>query len=97
MWTSSTKPLSAPVRSHWAANWVCERRAMKSVVTIADGTTRSEMTARSGLIVNMMISTPTTVRTEVIAWVIVCWSVVAMLSMSFVTRLSVSPRGWLSK
>ena len=46
---------------------------------------------------NMISSTPTTVRTDVIAWVIVCWRVWAMLSMSFVTRLRVSPRGCPSK
>ncbi len=90
---SSTNPLSVPVRAHWAANWVCERRAMRTVVAIAAGTTSSEMIASSGLIVSMIRRTPTTVSTEVIAWVIVCWRVVAMLSMSFVTRLSVSPAG----
>ena len=46
----------------WAANWVCERRAMKSVVTIADGTTSSEMMAEERADRDMMISTPTTVR-----------------------------------
>ena len=70
-----------------------ERRAMKTVVAMADGTTSSEITARSGLIVNMISRTPMTVRTDVIAWVIVCCRVWAMLSMSFVTRLRVSPRG----
>ena len=67
------------------------------MTTIDSGTVSSEMTASSGLIQNMIASTPTTVQTEVISWVIVCWSVLAMLSMSLVTRLSVSPRGWLSK
>ncbi len=66
---------------------------MRIVTTIESGTARSEMTARIGLIVNIRISTPTTVRSAVISWVRLCWSVWAMLSMSFVTRLRMSPRG----
>ncbi len=31
------------------------------------------------------------------SWVRLCWSDWPMLSMSFVTRLRTSPRGWLSK
>ena len=38
-----------------------------------------------------------TVSTEVMSWVRLCWRVWPMLSMSFVTRLSMSPRGWPSK
>ena len=55
------------------------------------------MTASSGLIQNMIAMTPMIVHSAVISWVSVCWSEFAMLSMSLVTRLSVSPRGWLSK
>ena len=55
------------------------------------------MTASSGLIQNIIARTPMIVQTAVMSWVIVCWSELAMLSMSLVTRLSVSPRGWLSK
>ena len=55
------------------------------------------MTASSGLIQNIIARTPMIVHTAVISWVIVCWSELAMLSMSLVTRLSVSPRGWQSK
>ena len=94
---SSTCPLSVPVRSHWAANCGCERRAM-SIVTATDaGTISREMTASSGLIENIMISTPMTVKTAVISWVKLCWSVWPMLSMSFVTRLRMSPRDSRSK
>ena len=42
-------------------------------------------------------STPTTVSSEVSSWLSVCCRLCAMLSMSLVTRLSSSPRGWLSK
>ena len=55
------------------------------------------MSASSKLIVSIMISTPMTVSTDVISWVRLCWSVWPMLSMSLVTRLSVSPREWSSK
>ena len=55
------------------------------------------MTARSGLIVSIMTSTPMIVSSDVMSWVRVCWSDWPMLSMSFVTRLSRSPRGRASK
>ena len=55
------------------------------------------MTASSGLIQNIIARTPMIVHSAVISWVSDCWSELAMLSMSLVTRLSVSPRGWLSK
>ena len=55
------------------------------------------MTARIGLIVSIRMSTPMTVRSDVMSWVRLCWSVWPMLSMSLVTRLRTSPRGWPSK
>ncbi len=39
----------------------------------------------------------TTVSSEVSSWLSVCCRLCATLSMSFVTRLSSSPRGWASK
>ena len=57
----------------------------------------SEITASSGLIQNIITSTPMTVSIEVISWVSVCCRVLEMLSMSLVTRLSRSPRGCVSK
>ena len=94
---SSTWPLSVPVEAHWATNSFCERLAMRTVIRIEAGTARIETTARIGLIVSIRISTPTIVRRDVISCVRLCWSDWPMLSMSFVTRLSRSPRGWLSK
>ena len=70
---------------------------MKIVPTIESGTVRSEMTARIGLIQSIRARTPMIVHSDVISWVRLCWSEFAMLSMSLVTRLRVSPRGWLSK
>ena len=70
---------------------------MTMVTMIEAGTTSSEMNASSGLIVSIMIRTPTTVSSDVISWVRLCWSVWLMLSMSLVTRLRMSPRDWRSK
>ena len=94
---SSMWPLRAPVRAHWATNCFCDRPAMRTTTTIDTGTVISEITASSGLIVSIMIRTPTTVRTDVISWVRLCCSVWLMLSMSLVTRLRMSPRDWPSK
>ena len=70
---------------------------MSTVTTSDAGTASSETTARIGLIVSMITSTPTIVSSDVMSWVRLCWSDWPMLSMSLVTRLSRSPRGWLSK
>ena len=70
---------------------------MNSVTANDNGTVSSDTSARIGEIQNIIASTPSTVMMLVIAWVMVCCIVVAMLSMSLVTRLSRSPRGWVSK
>ena len=67
------------------------------VTTTESGTVSSEIAASSELIQNIMASTPMTVSTAVMICVRVCCSVLAMLSMSLVTRERMSPRGWLSK
>ena len=66
---------------------------MKTVTPIESGTVSSEMMARIGLIQSIIARTPMIVHSAVMSWVSVCWSEFAMLSMSLVTRLSVSPRG----
>jgi hypothetical protein len=45
----------------------------------------------------IMVSTPTSVSSAFSSWLSVCCMVCCTLSMSFVTRLSSSPRGWVSK
>ena len=45
---------------------------------------------------NIMTATPTSVSSEVMIWLTVCCRLWARLSMSFVTRLRRSPRGWWS-
>ena len=61
------------------------------------GTLTRATSASSGEIHSIIASTATTVISDVSSWLIVCCSVVLMLSMSLVTRLSSSPRGERSK
>ena len=68
------------------------------MVTANDnGMEPTAISARIGLIHSIIPSTPMTVRNEVSSCESPCWSVVAMLSMSLVTRESRSPCAWLSK
>ncbi len=60
------------------------------------GTVMRVMIANSGEIEIIMMTTPMIVRPDVSIWLSVCWRLCATLSMSLVTRLSRSPRGWLS-
>ena len=94
---SSMWPLTLPVHFHCPTNCPCERFAMNRVTANDSGTVSNDTSASSGEIQNIMPSTPSTVIRLVIAWVMVCCIVVEMLSMSLVTRLSRSPRGWVSK
>ena len=57
----------------------------------------TDTVANRGEIQNIMPITPPTVSTDVRSWLKPCCSVVVRLSMSFVTRLRMSPCGWLSK
>ena len=83
--------------SHCAANCFCERLAMSMVTTTESGTTSSEIRASSQLMESIMMSTPMIVSATVMSCVRLCCSDCEMLSMSLVTRLSTSPRGWSSK
>ncbi len=60
------------------------------------GTVMSAIAAISGEIVNIITVTPITVSSDVRIWLNVCDKLWDRLSMSFVTRLSRSPRDWLS-
>ena len=60
------------------------------------GTVVSATSASSGEIVNIMTVTPISVSNAVRIWLVVCWRLCDRLSMSLVTRLSRSPRGWRS-
>ena len=89
--------LSRPVRRHWSMNMPWLRFITAPVTTIVIGTVTSATSASSHEIENMNATTNTTVSSEVSSWLIVCWRVWLMLSMSLVTRLSSSPRGCWSK
>ena len=92
MYISSTWPFSSPVVRHCLMNCGWERLAINMVTTAESGIVTSAMAASSGEIRNIITTTPTTVRTEVMSWASVCASVCARLSMSLVTRESTSPR-----
>ena len=94
---SSTWPLRSPVVSHCRANCFCERLAISTVITTEMGTTSTEISASSQLMVSIMMSTPMMVSAEVMICVRLCCNDCEMLSMSLVMRLSTSPRGWSSK
>ena len=96
MKASSTWALSDPVWAHWATNLRFDRRVMARIVSRDTGTVITATSASSGEIVIIMTSTPTSVSDEVRIWLRVCWRLWARLSMSLVTRLSRSPRGWRS-
>ncbi len=93
---SSTWAFSVPVWRHWSTNFVFDRFVMNRIVKTESGMVTTATSASIGEIVNIMISTPTMVSVEVSSWLSVCCRLWARLSMSFVTRLSMSPRGWRS-
>jgi hypothetical protein len=94
---SSMWAFRAPVWAHCATNSFCERFAICPVARIDSGMVTRAISASSGEITNIIASTPIRVSSEVSSWLIVCCRVWDTLSMSLVTRLSSSPRGWPSK
>ena len=72
------------------------RLAIARMPNTETGTVVSATSASSGEIVNIMIATPMSSSTDVSIWLSVCCRLCATLSMSFVTRLSRSPRDCLS-
>ena len=68
-----------------------------AVTTIVIGIVTRAMSASSGEIQTIIATIATTVSSEVSSWLSVCCRLCATLSMSLVTRLSSSPRGWPSK
>ena len=78
-------------------NCGCDRLAMARVSSAASGTVTSAINASSGEMTNIITSTPTTVSTEIMSWLMVCCRVCATLSMSLVTRDRISPRDLESK
>ena len=93
---SSIWALSWPVFRHCEMNFGRARAAMTRINQTETGTVVSATKASSGEIVNIAMATPMSSSTDVSIWLIVCCRLWAMLSMSFVTRLSRSPRDCLS-
>lgn len=89
--------MSAPVDFHCATNCGCDFLPIFAATKIDSGTVASATSASSGEIQNIITSTPTMVSSEFSSCPIVCCSVWPMLSMSFVARLSTSPRFCWSK
>jgi hypothetical protein len=88
--------LSVPVWRHWSTNFFFDRFVMNFRVNVDTGIVINAIDASSGEIENIRITTPTSVSDDVSIWLRVCWRLWARLSMSLVTRLSRSPRGWPS-
>ena len=78
-------------------NAFCDFGPMTPKITAMSGSDTSATRASCHEIENIMMSTPTTVSTEVITVDSDCCIVCVMLSMSFVTREISSPRCTLSK
>ncbi len=97
VYISSMCPLSRPVVAHCRTNCGCARLPIRVATNTEIGTVTSAMTASSGEMTIIMTSTPTMVRSDVRIWLSVCCNVCCRLSMSLVTRLSISPCGWRSK
>ncbi len=97
VYVSSICPFSSPVCRHCATNSFCERLAITAVVTRVSGMVTRAMMASVGESRSIITSTPTTVSSEVTAWLMDCCRLWEMLSTSFVTRLSSSPRCTESK
>ena len=73
-----------------------DRFVMNRMVSSDAGMVTSAIDASSGEMRNIITTTPMRVSTEVSIWLSVCCRLCATLSMSLVTRLSRSPRGWVS-
>ena len=73
------------------------RLPIRATTSTDTGTVTSAISASSGEMTNIMVITPTMVSSEVSIWLRVCCIDWARLSMSLVTRLSISPRGCRSK
>ena len=97
VYISSMCALSLPVVAHCLMKFGCARLPIFAATTADSGTVTSAITASSGEIRNIMISTPITVSSDETICDSVCCSDIARLSMSLVTRESTSPRGWRSK
>ena len=77
-------------------NFFFDLPAIVRMRKIEAGIVTKATSASSGEITIIMISTPISDRSDVSSWLSVCCRLWEMLSMSLVTRLNRSPRGWRS-
>ena len=69
---------------------------MNRMIPSDAGMVTAATSASTGEITNIIVNTPMSDSTEVRSWLSVCCRLCEMLSMSFVTLLSRSPRAWAS-
>ena len=74
VYISSMCPLSRPVVAHCLTNCGCARLPILAAAQIETGTVTSAISASSGEITNIIVSTPTMVSSEVTSWLSVCCS-----------------------
>ena len=84
------------MKRHCAMNFFFERAVISFIVISDTGTVKIVISASNGEIEIIMMTTPMIVSVDVSIMLSVCCRLCATLSMSLVTRLRRSPRGWLS-
>ncbi len=94
---SSIWPFSAPVFFHCAAKSFWLRTPMMPAATPESGRATRAIRASCQDTMNIMITMPMTVSSELISCAKACWSACWMLSTSLVTRDRTSPRWRVSK
>ena len=97
----STPPINPKMRSGrlldpiygfcWAAKYFWDLLAMMAVMIMLAGSVKRAIRVIVTLMESIIKKIPNTITIEVITWVRLCWRVVDMISMSFVTRLRISP------
>ena len=93
---SSICAFKVPVWRHWATNRFFECDVTNRMIPSDVGMVMAATSASAGEITNIIVSTPISDSTDVSSWLSVCCRLCEMLSMSFVTLLSRSPRAWAS-
>ncbi len=91
------RALRRPTFFHCSPKAFCDLGPMTPKITAMSGSETRATSASCHEMLNIMMSTPTTVSTEVRALESDCCIVCVMLSMSLVTREISSPRCTLSK
>ncbi len=94
---SSIWPFSAPVFFHWAEKSFWLREPIRPAATPDSGSAIRAMRASCQDTMNIMMTMPMTVRSELISCAKACCSACWTLSTSFVTLDRTSPRWRVSK